>query len=110
MTDSRTLAVHDGQQLAAARVLAGLTVRQLAAAADTTTRTVSRLELGGPVYVAARKRHGHVELALWQKIVEALARRGVELVPEADGRGAGVRWTLPRDERSRGEACPTVKA
>jgi hypothetical protein len=46
-----------------------LTVRELAAAAATTTRTISRLELGGAILVAARKRHGHVELALWQRIV-----------------------------------------
>lgn len=100
MTDSRTIAVHDGQQLAAARVLAGLTVRQLADAADTTTRTVSRLELGGTIHVAARKRHGHVELSLWQRIVEALAHRGVELTPEDGGSGAGVRWALPRAQRT----------
>ena len=67
--DRRPVAIHDGQQIAAARALAGLTVRELAAAAATTTRTISRLELGGAILVAARKRHGHVELALWQRIV-----------------------------------------
>jgi hypothetical protein len=32
------------------------------------------LEVGGPLYVAAKKRHGHVESTLWNRIVEALAQ------------------------------------
>jgi len=34
-------------------------------------------------------------LALWERIVDALTERGVELVPEETERGVGVRWTAP---------------
>ena len=94
-----TIAVHDGRQISAARVLAGLTVADLAKAAGTTTRTISRLEVGGAVHVAASKRHGHVEQSLWQRIVRALEDHGVELVPENGERGAGTRWVRPRAKR-----------
>jgi len=33
------------------------------------------------------------------KIVAALKRHGVELLPETDEHGAGVRWILPRGQR-----------
>jgi hypothetical protein len=39
------------------RALAELTVRELAEAANTTTRTISRLEVNGAIRVAERKRH-----------------------------------------------------
>jgi transcriptional regulator with XRE-family HTH domain len=91
--------IFDGRQLTAARALAGWTVAQLAEAAGVTPRTVHRLEIGGEIYVAEKLRHGHVSRDVWDKIVEALRRRGVDLVAEDAERGAGVRWRLPRHQR-----------
>src|SRR5690349_18509134 len=99
MQDPHTLSVHDGRQLTAARVLAGLTLRQLAAAAQTTTRTLNRLECGGPILVAAKKRHGHVERDLWERILTILERHGVEFLVDDGARGAGVRWRQSRLDR-----------
>jgi hypothetical protein len=70
-----------------------------AVAAGTTTRTSSRLEVGGPVYVAAKKRHGHVEVVLWDRILAALQAAGVELLPQGASFGAGVRWSAPNPLR-----------
>jgi hypothetical protein len=89
----------DGRQLTAARALAGLTVMELARDAGVAARTIHRLEIGGVIQVAERKRHGHVSRDVMGKIVEALAQRGVELLPEASGYGSGVRWKLPRTGR-----------
>jgi transcriptional regulator with XRE-family HTH domain len=99
MQDPRTLSVHDGRQLTAARALAGLTLRELAAAAQTTTRTINRLECGGPVLVSAKKRHGHVERDLWDRILMVLERHGVEFLADDGDRGGGVRWKQSRLER-----------
>jgi hypothetical protein len=38
---------------------------------------------------------------VWTKIVAALKRHGVELLPETDEHGAGVRWLLPRGRRPK---------
>jgi transcriptional regulator with XRE-family HTH domain len=89
----------EGRQLTAARAMAGLTIAELAAAAQVTRRTIHRLEIGGEVHVAAKLRHGHVSRGVWDKIVAVLDQHGVELLPEADDRGAGVRWKLPRAAR-----------
>jgi Helix-turn-helix domain len=94
------IAVHDGRQLAAARVLAGLGIRELAAAAGISIRTLHRLETGGAIHVTEKKRHGCVQRALWQQIIGALAAAGVELLPEGASFGSGVRWTLPRARRT----------
>jgi hypothetical protein len=94
-----TIEVHDGKQLAAARVLAGLGIRELAAAAGIAARTLHRLETGGAIYVAEKKRHGCVQRALWTKITAALADAGVELLPQGASFGSGVRWTAPRERR-----------
>jgi hypothetical protein len=80
--------IHDGRQLAAARALAGLGIRELAAAASVTVRTLHRLEIGGVIQVAQKKRHGCV-----QQIVAALAVAGVELLPQ----GRIVRRGRPLD-------------
>ena len=72
---------------------------ELAEAAGVTARTIHRLEIGGVVHVAPKKRHGHVSREIMDKVIDALARHGVELVPEGDGRGAGARWRLPRASR-----------
>jgi hypothetical protein len=59
--------VYDGKQLAAGRVLAGLGIRELAAAAGIAPRTLHRLETmgtnqDGTIHASDRKRHGHVQL------------------------------------------------
>ena len=61
--------VFDGRQLTVARALADLTVLGLADAAGVTGRTIHRLEIGGAVHVAAKKRHGHVSRAIWDRIL-----------------------------------------
>ena len=92
--------VHDGKQLAAGRALAGFGIRELAAAAGIAPRTLHRLENGGMVHVSEKKRHGCVQLAVWEQIVKALRDAGVELLPENGNHGAGVRWRLPRSQRA----------
>jgi hypothetical protein len=74
---------------------AGLTIAKLARRPAPPRAPQVASEVGGPVHVAARKRHGHVKLMLWEKIVAARARHGVELVPETDTVGSGIRWTVP---------------
>lgn len=76
----------DGRQVAAARALAGLTVRDLADAANTTKRVISKIETGGPVRIAKTRRWGHISADLWERIQRALAARGVELIDR------GARW------------------
>jgi transcriptional regulator with XRE-family HTH domain len=93
------LRILDGRQLTAARALAGMTVLELAAAAEVTPRTIHRLEISGAVPIASKRRHGHVSKATFGKIASALAQCGVELLDESRGHGSGVRWVLPRDER-----------
>src|SRR5262249_61256257 len=90
---------HDGKQLAAARALAGLGIRELAAAAEIAPRTLHRLETSGVIHVSEKRRHGHVQRAVWQRIMAALATAGVELLVEGRSFGAGVRWMLPRTRR-----------
>jgi hypothetical protein len=92
--------IHDGKQLTAARALAGLGIRELANAAGIAPRTLHRLEVGGVIHVSEKKRHGHVQRAVWERIMAALATAGVELLSEAGSFGAGVRWKKPRERRS----------
>jgi predicted transcriptional regulator len=91
--------VFDGRQLTAARALADLSLDQLADLASVTRRTVHRLETGGAIHVAPRRRHGHVSQDVWGKLIDALAHTGVELVPENGEHGAGARWMQPRARR-----------
>src|SRR5215831_1700832 len=72
-----------GARSAAARALAGLGIRELAAAAGVTPRTLHRLENGGVVHVSEKKRHGHLQRAVWERIMAALATAGVELLASA---------------------------
>jgi hypothetical protein len=58
--------------------------------------TVHRLEIGGEMHISEKRRHGHVSREVWDRIVAALQRHGVELLPETKDHGAGVRWILPR--------------
>jgi|SRR5262249_43489153 len=94
------ITTHDGKQLTAARALADLGIRELAAAAEITPRTLHRLEMGGFIHVSEKKRHGHVQRAVWERIIAALATAGVELLAEGGSFGAGVRWKEPRERRS----------
>jgi transcriptional regulator with XRE-family HTH domain len=90
------MADFEGRQLTAARALAGLTVARLAEEASVTARTINRLETGGAQSIAPKRRHGYVSAAVWSSIIDALARHGVALLAEGDGRGAGAHWIKPR--------------
>jgi hypothetical protein len=75
-------------------------VIELARAAGVTPRTVNRLEVGSVLHVSERKRHGHVSQEVWDKITDALARHGVELLSEGGSYGSGVRWMRARADRA----------
>jgi len=66
-------------------------------------RTLHRLESSGVVHVSEKKRHGHVQHAVKERIIGALAAAGVELLPEGVSFGAGARWSLPRARQGRRE-------
>jgi hypothetical protein len=92
--------VFDGRQIAAARALGNVAVRELAEAACVTPRTISRLEVDGVIAISPKRRHGHVSQATFDKVTVALRRRwGMELLSEGEGHGSGVRWISPRAER-----------
>src|SRR5262245_59438438 len=55
-----------------------------------TAWTIRRPEIDGTIDISPKLRHGHVSKATFDKIARALARRGVELVPEGTDHGAGV--------------------
>src|SRR5262245_61891618 len=86
-------------KLAAARALAGFGIRELAASADIVPRTLHRLGTGGVICVSEKKRHGHVERAVWDRIMAALATAGVEFLAEGGSFGAGVCRKKPRERR-----------
>ena len=88
---------YNGRQLAAARVLAKLTIGGLAKAADVAWMTISRLEAAGTIRVAPQSRHGHVSTDTWSKITVALEQHGVELVSGDRDHADGVRWLRPRE-------------
>jgi hypothetical protein len=67
-------------------------IRELAAAAGIAPRTRHRLEAGGVILVSEKKRHGHVQRAVWERLIAAVATAGVELLAEGGSFGAGVRW------------------
>ncbi len=92
--------VWDGRLVAAARALAKMTIKELAAAAATTRRTIDEIEAAPVVLVSPKRRHGYTSAVVWSRIVAALAAAGVEMVPESDQQGAGVRWARPREERT----------
>ena len=91
--------VIDGRAIAAARALANVGAKELAKDAGVTERTVGRLEVDAAILISPRRRHGHVARDTFDKIVTALRQRGVELVDEVEGHGAGVRWVHPRAKR-----------
>jgi len=53
-----------------------------------------------PRDLSEKRRHGHVSQEVWDKVIDALARRGVELLSEGTGHGAGVRWMRRRTDRA----------
>jgi hypothetical protein len=55
---------------------------------------------GGKIF-STERRHGHVSGDVCAKIVAAFRRHGVELLPETEHHGAGVRWRFPRAQRPR---------
>jgi hypothetical protein len=69
-----------------------MTVVELANAAGVTPRTLHRLEIGGHITIAPKRRHGPSKFA-FNKIVAAFAARGVELNPRE---WRGWRWRAPR--------------
>jgi AcrR family transcriptional regulator len=93
--------IFEGKQLAAARVLAGLGMRELAAAAGVALGTLHRLEASIVIHVSETKQRGSVRRLVWEQITAALAAAGVELLPQGMSFGAGVRWTAPREHRQR---------
>ena len=95
---SRTLE-FEGRLIAAARALAGLTVKELAAEAGVTTRTINRIELTPLNRISPKLRHGHVAQETVDKIHSALSHRGVALLGEVDEFGAGVLYLKPRTRR-----------
>lgn len=88
--------IWDGRLIAAARALAGMTVRDLAAKARTGRSVISDLEQQETVLVSPTRRHGFVSRDLWGRIIDALQASGVEIFQDGDGVGAGVRWVQPR--------------
>jgi hypothetical protein len=94
------MTMFHGRQIAAARALANINTNELAEAASVTARTIGRLEVDAPIDISPKRRHGHVSKATFDKIKDALAKYGVELVPEDSNHGAGARWALPRARRS----------
>ena len=82
-----------GRLLAAGRVLAGMSVRELAEASGVHKATISELEQRDAFDVAPvpERRVGMVAGRVWTAIVAALATHGVEFVPGDEVHGEGVR-------------------
>ena len=78
-----------GRQITAARALAGLTIVELANEAGVTERTIRRIEYEpktdepkstrGKVVALYGLAHNAITRKVWDKVIEALARHGVEL-------------------------------
>lgn len=86
--------VITADQIRAGRALLDWTRQELAAVCDVGEATIARIETGTIDPKASSLR----------TIAEALAARGVELIPAMDGKGDGVRFALPRGSR-----LPVVK-
>jgi hypothetical protein len=102
-------------QLAAARALAGFGIQELATFADIVLRALHRLGTGGVICVSEKKRHGHMQRAVWDRIMAALATAGVELLAEGGSFGTGCAGrshlsgdkSIRRDEPGKGRR-PTL--
>jgi transcriptional regulator with XRE-family HTH domain len=76
-----------GNQLRAARALAGIGQRELAESSNVSINTIRNMEARGPERVRVR-------LDTMERIIGALGDSGVEFTGEDDGR-AGVRLVVP---------------
>lgn len=85
-----------GRLVAAARVAAGMTTRELAEAASVSRDTITRAEAADEVTISPKQRHGCIARPVWDRIVAALLIRGVELVPATEDHGPGVRLAATR--------------
>ncbi len=79
-----------GRQIAAARALAGLSVKDLAGAAGITPHAVRKLEASPAI-----DPHASGAAPVWGKVMDALAAHGVELSGSGSFVGLGVRWVRP---------------
>ena len=72
-------------RMARAALKAG--VREIGALADVTPNTISRFENGAEVMSGTLR-----------KLEQVYTQAGIEFIPEADGKGAGVRLARPSQE------------
>jgi predicted transcriptional regulator len=84
--------VINGRLIAAARALADFTILELADKAGVAEKTIRNIESNSAVRVSTSQRHGCVSQEIWGRIVDALKRNNVELLPARHVSGAGVRW------------------
>lgn len=89
-----TIETFPGRILAAARVAAGLGVRELCAAASVSRDTITRLEAMDVIHISPKQRHGCVSRETWGRIVGALAEKGVELTQRGVDHREGLRLKL----------------
>ncbi|MBB3648596.1 ribosome-binding protein aMBF1 (putative translation factor) [Rhizobium sp. BK619] len=75
-----------GAQFRAARAMANLSMRDLQAKSGVNRNFVTRLETG---------QIGGLNLETLKKLEQAFTRLNIELTPETENWGAGVRWTVP---------------
>ncbi|MBX5195743.1 helix-turn-helix transcriptional regulator [Rhizobium sp. NZLR10] len=75
-----------GAQFRAARAMANLSMRDLQTKSDVNRNFITRLETG---------LIGGLNLETLKKLEQAFARLNIELTPEGENWGAGVRWTFP---------------
>ena len=93
---SDKIEVWPGKVLTAARGLADLTTRELSALASVSRDTLTRAETADVILISPKQRHGCIARPVWDRIVAALASAGVELGPETETHGVGVRLARPR--------------
>ena len=74
-----------GAQFRAARAMANLSMREIQTMSDVNRNFITRLETGLVV---------GLNLETVKKLEQALARLNIELTPESESWGAGVRWTV----------------
>lgn len=75
-----------GAQFRAARAMANQSMRDLQEISGVNRNFVTRLETG---------QIGGLNLETLKKLEQAFARLHIELTPEGESWGAGVRWTIP---------------
>ncbi|MBY5704134.1 helix-turn-helix transcriptional regulator [Rhizobium leguminosarum] len=75
-----------GAQFRAARAMANLAMRDLEAMFNVNRNFITRLETG---------LIGGLNLETLKRLEQAFTRLNIELTPESESWGAGVRWTVP---------------